>query len=273
MAADTIRLLTASARMNVIYILGTRQQAAVGTITDFIYHSGEFAAPLLIVSAFGHVGRWSLTQFAFMLGYATTIAALLDVFEGAWGLSQNISQGEIDHFLLQPHPLWRTLFTEKFAPIWNWPVLLLGVLTLATTTTLLGLAVSPGWLLLLVINLLASVAVKTAYMYAWGSLAFWAPRGAADASQAAAQLAGEVSMPLDTLPRALRGVLVSAVPSGLFAWLPSRALLGLGTPAELWYTPVAAIGLSALAVLLFLLGMRHYRRTGSRRYAGIGQGR
>lgn len=273
MAADTLRLLAASARMNMIYILGTRRQAAVGTMTDFIYHAGEFIAPLLVVSVFGHVGRWSLTQFAFMLGYATTIAALLDVFEGAWGLSQNISQGEIDHFLLQPHPLWRTLFTEKFSPAWNWPVLLLGVVTLASTTSLLRLPMSPTWLLLLVLNLLASAAVKTAYMYTWGSLAFWAPRGAADASQVAGQLAGEVSMPLDTLPRALRGVLVSAVPSGLFAWLPSRALLGLGPPAEVWLTPLAAAGLSATAFVLFRAGMRHYRRTGSRRYAGIGQGR
>ena len=119
----------------------------------------------------------------------------------------------------------------------------------------------------------ASVVVKTAYMYAWGSLAFWAPRGAADVSQVAAQLAGEVTMPLDTLPRALRDVLVSAVPSGLFAWLPSRALLGVGTPSEVWFTPLAAAGLSALAVLLFLFGMRHYRQTGSRRYAGLGQSR
>jgi len=273
MAADTLRLLGASARMNVIYILGTRKQAAVGTVTDFIYHSGEFLAPVLVVSAFGHVGRWSLTQFAFMLGYATTIAAMLDVFEGAWGLSQNISQGEIDHFLLQPHPLWRTLFTEKFSPVWNWPVLLLGLASLASTTLLLHLSVSPKWLSLLVVNLVASVAVKTAYMYGWGSLASWAPRGAADASQVAAQLAGEVTMPLDTLPAALRGVLLSVVPSGLFAWLPSRALLGLGNPLEVWFTPLAAALLSTLAGLLFSAGMRHYRQTGSRRYAGIGQGR
>jgi ABC-2 type transport system permease protein len=117
------------------------------------------------------------------------------------------------------------------------------------------------------------VTVKTAYMYAWGSLAFWAPRGAADASTVAARLAGEVTFPLDPVPRAVRGLLVSAVPTGLFAWLPSRALLGLGAPVELWATPTAAAVLSGLAILLFRAGMRHYHRTGSRRYAGIGQGR
>jgi ABC-2 type transport system permease protein len=88
-------------------------------------------------------------------------------------------------------------------------------------------------------------------------------------------LIGEVSFPLDPLPRALQVVLVSAVPSGLLSWLPSRALLHApGTSAfDAWLTPLAAIVLGAFAVFLFRLGLRHYRRTGSRRYSDHGHRR
>lgn len=257
--------------MNVIYILSTREQAVMGTTTDFIYHSGQFAAPLLVVLGFGHIGRWTVPELVFMLAYGTVVAGLLDLFDGVWSLSEYVSRGEIDHFMLQPHPVWLTMLTKQFSPLWNWPVLVLGASALTWSIRVLHLDPSPIWIGLLLINLVASFAVKSAYMNIWGSLAFWAPRAAEPASGIAASLAGELTYPLDTLPRSFKAALVSAVPTGLFAWLPSRALLGLGPTSEVWDTPLAAIALTVLAVLLFRAGMRHYMKTGSRRYVGIGQ--
>ena len=257
--------------MNVIYVLSTREQAVMGTTADFIYHSGEFLAPLLVALGFGHIGRWTVTDLAFMLAYGTVVAGVLDVFEGVWSLSDHVSRGEMDHFLLQPHPVWLSLLTKQFSPIWNWPVMVLGVSALIWSIGALQLKPSPSWIGLLLMNLIASVTVKSAYMNIWGSLAFWAPRGAERASTVAADLAGEITYPLDTLPSSLKAALVSAVPTGLFAWLPSRALLGLGASFEVWVTPLAAAFLAVLAVLLFRAGMRHYMKTGSRRYVGVGQ--
>ncbi len=257
--------------MNVIYILSTREQAVMGTTTDFIYHAGAFVAPLLVVIGFGHIGRWTVPALAFMLAYGTIVAGLLDLFEGVWSLSHYVSRGEMDHFLLQPHPVWLSLLTKQFSPLWNWPVLVLGTSALSWSIGSLHLKPSPAWVGFLLINLVASVTVKSAYMNVWGSLAFWAPRGAERASSFAADLAGELTYPLDTLPGSLKAALVSAVPTGLFAWLPSRALLGLGAPYEVWLTPLAATALTCMAVILFRAGMRQYMKTGSRRYVGVGQ--
>lgn len=276
MAAETIRLLGAGARLNAIRILRTREQAIAHTATDFIWHSGEMLAPILVALRFGHIGPWPLAAVVFMLAYGAVVSSLLDAAgDSPWYLSQRIGRGQLDHYLVQPQPLWRIMLTEGFTPFDFWPVLTLGLVLMAWSVARLHVTVSPGWLGLLGVNLLASMAVQTAFLYTWGCLAFWAPRGAEEISSAAAGLIGKVSFPLDSVPRALRVVLVSAVPSGLLSWLPSRAMLhvaGSG-PTDAWITPIAAIVLGAFALLLFRLGLHEYRRTGSRRYTDHGHRR
>jgi ABC-2 type transport system permease protein len=276
MAVETLRLLGAGARLNAIRILRTREQAILFTATDFIWHSGALLAPVLVAVRFGHIGPWPVDAVVFMLAYGAAVSSLLDALGDApWVLSQRIGRGQLDHYLVQPQPLWRTLLTDSFTPFDFWPVLALGLSLMAWSTARLHVAVSPGWLGLLAVNLLASIGVKTAFLYAWGSLAFWAPRGAEEISHAAASVIDEVSFPLDTVPRPLQVALVSVVPSGLLSWLPARALLhiaGAGA-VDTWLTPLAAIVLGAVALLLFRLGLRNYRRTGSRRYMDFGHRR
>lgn len=276
MAVETLRLLGAGARMNAIRILRTREQAIAHTVTDFIWHSGAILAPILVALRFGHIGPWPVAAVVFMLAYWTVVSSLLDALgDNYFFLSRRIGRGQLDHYLVQPQPLWRILLTEGFTPLDFWPTLALGLTLMAWSVARLHVTVSPGWFGLLGINLLASMAVQTAFLYAWGCLAFWAPRGAEEISFAAYRLIGEVGFPLDPVPRALRVVLVSAVPSGLLSWLPSRALLqmaGAGA-VDLWLTPFAALVLGAFALFLFRLGLRHYRHTGSTRYTDFGHRR
>jgi ABC-2 type transport system permease protein len=276
MAAETLQLFGAATRLNVARILRTREQAIVHTLTDFIWHSGATLAPILVVARFGHVGAWPLAAVVFMLGYGAIVASTMDALgDSPWRLSYCIGRGQLDHFLVQPQPLWRTLLTDSFTPFDFWPVLAMGVVLVVTSAGGLHVAVSPVWLGLLCLSLLASITVQTAFLYAWGCVAFWAPRGAEEISSAAASLLHEVSFPLDPVPRALRAVLVTAVPSGLLSWLPSRALLHIAGsgPTDVWITPLAAVVLGALAFVLFQLGLRSYRRTGSRRYTDNGHRR
>jgi ABC-2 type transport system permease protein len=276
MAVETVRLFGAGARLNAIRILRTREQAIAHTVTDFIWHSGAMLAPILVAVRFGHIGPWPLAAVVFMLAYGAAVSSLLDALgDNTFVISQRIGRGQLDHYLVQPQPLWRILLTEGFTPFDFWPVLTLGLALMAWSAARLHVTASLGWLGLLGVNLLASMAVQTAFLYAWGSLAFWAPRGAEEISSAASSLIGEASFPLDPVPRALRVVLVSAVPSGLLSWLPSRALLhiaGAGA-ADAWLTPLAAIVLGAFALFLFRLGLRHYRHTGSTRYTEYGHRR
>jgi ABC-2 type transport system permease protein len=276
MAAETLELLVANARLNVARILRTREQAIAYTLTDFLWHSGAMLAPILVAVRFGHIGAWPAAAVVFMLAYGAAVSSLMDILgDYPWRLSRRIGRGHIDHLLVQPQPVWRILLTEGFTPFDFWPVLTLGVILMASSAARLHVAATPGWLGLLGLNLLASVVVQTAFLYAWGSAAFWAPRGAEEISTAAASLVDDLSFPLDPVPLGLRVVLVSVVPSGLLSWLPSRSLLHIPGAGALdaWLTPLAAIVLGAFAAVLFGLGLRHYRHSGSRRYLDNGHRR
>jgi ABC-2 type transport system permease protein len=270
MAAETLRLFAIGARMNAIKILRTREQAAVFTLTDFIWHSGALLAPVLVAARFGRIGPWPLAAVVFMLAYGAAVSSLMDALGDApWRMSYYIGRGRLDHFLVQPQPLWRTLLTDGFTPFDFWPVLTLGLVLMAVSVHRLHVTVTPAWLGLLALNLGASIVIQTSFLYAWGCVAFWAPRGAEEISSMASRLVGDLSFPLDPVPRPLRAVLVSVVPSGLLSWFPARSLLriaGAG-PADVWLTPLAAVVLGAIALALFRLGLRNYRRTGSWRYA------
>ena len=81
--------------------------------------------------------------------------------------------------------------------------------------------------------------------------------------------------PLDGLSGPAVAALLTAVPIGLVAWYPSRALLGIGTaslPAEAFLLS-AAIAFAAFAMWIFTHGLRRYGRTGSSRYLDYGHRR
>jgi ABC-2 type transport system permease protein len=276
MAADTLRLFAMGARMNAISILRSRLSAAVNTSTDFIWHAGAMLAPVLVAVRFGHIGSWPAPAVVFMLGYGAVVESVLDAMgDNFWVISTRIGRGQLDHYLVQPQPLWRILLTEGFAPFSFWPVLTLGLITMAWSAHVLAVPVHAMWAAVLAINLVASMTVQTAFIYAWGSVAFWAPRSAEQISAAAGGLLNEVNFPLDSVPRALRIVLVTIIPSGLLSWLPTRSLLHIGgaAPLDVWLTPMAAIALGALALAIFRVGLHSYRQTGSRRYSDIGHRR
>ena len=129
---------------------------------------------------------------------------------------------------------------------------------------------------MLIVHLVASIAVVLSFAYAWGSLAFWAPRAAEELNSRTYELSNQLApFPLDGLSGIALVSLVTVVPVGLVAWYPSRVLLGIDAPPWAGQTlvPAAALLLVALATWIFSRGLRKYRRTGSTRYSDFGHRR
>jgi ABC-2 type transport system permease protein len=213
-----------------------------------------------------------------MLGYSLLASGVLDLFfnYNVKFISRRLGRGQLDHTLVQPHPVWVTLLTEGFAPVSGSPMLLPGVALLVWSGSRLALPATPAWWLALVVNLAASGAIVMSFSYLWGSLAFWAPRAAEEISTSALRMTDQLKgFPLDGLATGARAGLLTAIPAGLVGWLPSRALLGVGGSGGvgLWVTPLAAVAFVGLAALAFRAGLAEYRRTGSRRYSSFGHRR
>jgi ABC-2 type transport system permease protein len=167
------------------------------------------------------------------------------------------------------------LLTEGFAPFSGAMGVLPGLVLTIWAVGRVGVAITPGWLALLALNVLASTAIGLAFTYLWGSLAFWAPRAAEEINSSTWRLLSQLKgFPLDGVAAPLLGGLVSVVPVGLLAWYPCRTLLGLDHASyAVFVTPLAAIAACGLAVWVFRKGLQQYGRTGSQRYLAIGHRR
>jgi ABC-2 type transport system permease protein len=209
-----------------------------------------------------------------MLGFAAVSTGLLEVFFSfnVRFISRRIGRGQLDHNLIQPMPMLVVLLTEGFMPFSGAAQLVPGTFLLLWSGSRLDLPLTPEWLALFVANLLASSAISLSYSFVWGSLAFWAPRAAEEVSTTAIRAMEQLkSFPLEGAGSLLLTGLVSAVPVGLIAWYPSRALLGLAqSPTAAYLTPMAGLVALAVAAGTFKRGLARYLRIGSTRYLAFG---
>ncbi len=242
-------------------------------LTDATVKFASIAAMLLIAERFGGIGAWTKPQLIFMLGYATIVNGLLDTFFGynVLFISRRIGRGQLDHTLIQPQPLWMALLTEGFAPIESSGTLLIGVALLMWSIVNLPFSLSPTWLLLLLMNVIASAAVVLAFSFTVGSLAFWAPRAAEEITTPLIRMFSHLKQfPFDGLNSVVLGF-ITLIPIGFMAWYPSRYLLGLdASPSASIATPLVALVMLLFARFMFMKGMQHYARSGSSRYHALG---
>lgn len=243
-------------------------------LSDMVLNIASVTGMLLLAERFSGIGVWSKDQVLFMLGYASVVGGIIGCLfsYNVSHISRRLGRGQFDHTLIQPQPIWMTLLTEGFSPVFGTAMLLPGIGLMLWAGSRLALALSPAWIARLGLSLLASTTVVLAFQFLWGSLAFWAPRAAEEISSSSMQLMDQLkSYPLDGLGAALSGGLLTILPVGFVGWVPCRALLGLDkTPWSLWITPLAASGFALLAAWSFKRGVRYYGRTGSQRYSSFG---
>jgi ABC-2 type transport system permease protein len=271
------RLWRLYAKMDLLYVARGLGPAVTYYLADTFLGISAITATFLLAQRFSGIGLWSTPQIVFLLGYALLVRALVDIFFN-WNvafISRRIGRGQLDHLLLQPQPLWAALLTEGFSPLSGSGMLLPALAILGWSVQRLGLAVTPAWLVLVAVDLLASLTIVLAFNYAWGSLAFWAPRAAEEINSQTWDLVTQLDpFPLDGLGALLLAGLVSVVPVGLIAWFPARGLVGIDTqPLVLLGPLVAALILGTLTAALFAGGLREYARRGSSRYLDYGHRR
>lgn len=266
------------ATMDLLFVARGPRVALTFYFSDLVRGAAAATATFLLAERFDGIGAWTRPQVLFLLGYALLVRLLIDTFfnYNLAHVSRRIGRGQLDHLLIQPQPLWMALITEGFAPVTGTGMLLPSAILLGSASRQMNLTVTPGWWLLLVTYLLASILVVQSFEYAWASIAFWAPRAAEEInSHTWDLLQALIPFPLDGLSGWALASLLTLVPAGLVAWYPSRALLGLVPLAwpDAAVVPAAAVLFAAFAVWIFTRGLHHYGHTGSSRYLEYGHRR
>jgi ABC-2 type transport system permease protein len=263
--------------MNLAVVLRGGREAVIDVLSDAVISLAAVSTSLLLAERFDGIGQWTINQIYFMLGYTLLVSALLDSVFGynILSISRRIGRGHIDHMLLQPRPMWMLTLSEGFDPLGRPLSLLLAVGFLTWSSLHLPIALTPAWVALLVVNLLASAVVVFSFQLLWGSLAFWAPRSAEEVNASTGRMVKEIgTLPMDGLSTPLTVGLLTVVPIGFTAWFPSRELAGLH-PITLGaaLTPLAAAVFLLVSICVFRKGLLHYATVGSQRYSSFGHRR
>jgi ABC-2 type transport system permease protein len=271
------RLWALYARMDLLFIARGLKTALSWYFSDLLLALGSAAWAFLLAERFDGIGVWSRAQIAFLLGIALFVRGAIDFALNAniCNPSRRIGRGQLDHMLLMPQPLWVTIASDGFMPFSCSGTLIAGAAVIVWSVNALALPISVGWLALFALHVLSAAVIMVSFAYLWGSLAFIAPRGAEEINTTTTRLLEQLKpFPLDGVGGGLEVLLLSVVPAGFLAWLPSRVLLGLDDSSwALVWTPLAALVFASLAIAVFRLGLRRYGRTGSARYLAHGHRR
>ncbi len=208
----------------------------------------------MFFAGFRSVGGWQLADVALMIGILAFTVGTAGVFAGGYrDMAATILSDEVDALLTQPRAvLPRLLARESIASAWG--DVIVGVVLLVEFAAL-------GWrdLPALVFALAGSLAVFLATGVLVASLAFWV-RGARSFARDVVDLVILLaSYPGSIYSGAMKFVVYTFVPAGFVVLMPVAFLRqpGLATAMLLGG---AAFAYAALAIAVFLLGLRRYRR-------------
>lgn len=271
-----MRLFRAQSRLGLEPFLRGGWQAIGWVLGEILISLSTVGATLLLAARFDHIAGWRSSELYFMVGFVLVVRGLAAIFSGRNVLliSRKIGRGQLDHLLQQPIPLWKALAVEGFSPFD------LGVTLVMGAGVLMWAAadqphISLAWVIWLLVNIAAAALTIVSYQYLWGSLAFFAPRGAEEINTPTLSVVGSLSAyPLDLAPHLVVAALSTVVPVAFIGWIPSRALVsGASNVGAMLRTPAFAIAFAAITVYVFSKGLERYARQGVGRYSDFGHRR
>lgn len=269
-----ISLFAISAKMDLVWLLRDTKFAITAIISDTISNLSVVSGVYLIALRFGGIGGMSVDEVMFMMSYSTITTGLFIMFGASNNIhiSRIIGRGQLEHLFMQPLSLRVQLITCGFMPFTGGSNFIMGCVMLAIAVNRLQLKITPWWIFMLVIYIIATMIIIVARAYLVSSAAFYAPVAAEEISSTAIEGTWQLStFPLSGMPGFIQIPLLTIMPEGLMCWFPSLCLLGRPPLNMTEYYPLLyALVLSLTANYIFRKGLRYYVKKGSNRYVPYG---
>lgn len=231
-------------------------------ITDLVWILVEFSLFAIIYANTESLGGWTQPQVYFFLGFFFAADALFTIFfqRNFWMFSDLVNRGELDILLTKPISA-AFLALTRYVGLTSFLNFGLGLAIMIRYSGPAEFAGGIHWLEV-PIWFGVSVAVATAVRFLFSVSTFWTER-----SWALAQLYYHffqfASKPDTIFPKAIRYLVLTALPFALIGSVPSRALLQGLSLGE--YALVAGVlgTFVGLDVLLWRAGLRRYQSASS----------
>ncbi len=276
--AQLFRLWGIHAKLDLLWFLRDTKYCVLNIVADTVSTLAAISAIFLLAERFGNIGGMDRNQILFMLGYATLVDGVIQMFFSmnnvAW-VSRLIGRGQLDHRLIQPVPLWMQFLTEGFIPVSGNSGLVCGIGITAYAISQIGLSTGILWVLGMAASVLMSVAVIISFSYTTSCVAFYAPVAGEEIATVSVDFFGSLkTIPIGGLSMTAKTLLSTVLPIGLTAWFPANVLLGqtpMGFHQALLI--VVTIVLAITATKMFRKGLKYYAKRGSIRYHDRGHRR
>jgi viologen exporter family transport system permease protein len=214
------------------------------------------------------LGQFTTVEVVVMFGFAASAFALADLVVGnIERVRFYVRQGWLDAVLVRPLSALGQLLAMDFS--------IRRVARLAVGLTVLGLAVaradvqwSAGRIALLVAGPVFGAVFFGAVFVATATVAFWWVDSGEFANAFTYGGRDFTSYPITVYSEFFRRVFAYSLGFAFVAYYPTLALLGrpdpLGLPSWVgWLSPLVCVVAAVVAALLWRVGIRHYRSTGS----------
>lgn len=228
----------------------------------------DVVAVLVLFRVTTNLGGFTIAETLVMVGLAASAFATADLAVGnIERLRQYVRTGRLDTVLVRPLAVLPQLLLSDL------PLRVVGRVAVGGGTLVAALLLAPidwtvGRLLLAVVAPVAGAVFFSAIFVAGATVAFWWIESGEIANSLTYGGRELTTYPITVYDGAFRRLFAYAMGFGFVAYYPALALLGrddpLGLPAWVgWVAPAVALAATGLAALVWRIGVRHYRSTGS----------
>lgn len=238
--------------------------AVVGVV---VLNTSNLALIWALLQTFDSIGGWHYWEIAMLYSMWLMSHSINAVF--FWHLptlEDDILQGRFDQYLLRPcSPLLQFLGRELNYMGVGDSVVAIAIFNIAYAN--LGLEWSPTQWIFFVVSVVSGLVIETAIAWIVGTVAFWTGRsrsiyGATTRFNILAQ-----QYPLDAFGLWFRVFVTGFLPVAFVNYYPLTVLLnkpnGLGWPILGYLSPLVAIVITGLGMLLWQQGLRQYTSSGN----------
>ncbi len=259
-----LRLLGASIRSQLQY----RASFLLAAGGQFFVTAVEFLGIWALFARFGQLQGWTLAEVALFYGTLSVALALGDALgTGFDRMPAMVRGGDFDRVLTRPRAAFIQILGSELA-LRRVGRLAQGLVVLIGAIAILDIDWSGAHFALLLLTILGGTCMFLALFVIQGTLSFWTIESleTVNAFSYGGMTAGQY--PITIYADWFRRFFTFIVPLACVIYFPLTLVLGredvLGVPAPLRAAaPLAGVAFLFIAMMLWQLGVRHYKSTGS----------
>lgn len=266
---DSVRLYLRYVSVSLRSELQYRVSFLLLALGHFVSTGVEVLGIWALFARFGELPGWTLPEVGVFYGLVNVSFAVGEAFgRGFDGFPELVKTGDFDRLLLRPRSAALQVAAREVQAM-RIGRLIQGAIVLAASTHALGVVWTAAHFALLGFAILGGACLFVGLFVLQATMAFWTVETLELMNALTYGGTETAQYPLSIYAPWFRRLFTLVVPLACVSYFPALALLGrsdaaLGCPDWFrWTAPAVGMAFLAISLLLWRVGVRHYRSTGS----------